>query len=54
MNTISVKRKMSFKEKLQECSKQLIEIDGKTLVNLGLSVKDGVFMLSLLPYFALY
>lgn len=54
MNTISVKRKMSFKEKLQERSKQLIEIDGKTLVNLGLSVKDGVFMLSLLPYFALY
>ncbi len=54
MNTIPAGKKIFFREILQEHSKQLIEKDGKTLTNLGISVKDGVFMLSLLPYFALY
>ncbi len=46
---------ISYKDLLKKCSKQLIEEDGKTLNNIVLSVcNDGMILLALLPYFALY
>lgn len=55
MSTASDETMTSFRELLKGCSKQLIEEDGKTLINFALSVQDdGMIALSLLPYFALY
>lgn len=54
MNAISIDSTMSFKEKLKKCSEALIKEDGITLVKLILSVKNGIFALSIIPYVALY
>lgn len=45
----------NYEETLKNCSKKLIEEDGKTLITyISKSKKNGVIALSLLPYLALY
>lgn len=54
MKELYRKKDLSYKEKLKNCSKKLIELDGKILANTILNVKDGILSLSLIPYIALY
>jgi len=55
VNVASNESTKSFEDLLNECSKRLIEEDGRTLISYVLANRnDGMIALSLLPYLALY